>query len=366
MQAANAIQETQLLKEILHGEGPLKLLKKVQKIRLAYPAWTMNACIEQAVSNTHITPTDHQLKNELETHGIKIVSFFDQAYPLMLKGIEDPPPLLFYRGSLSQLHRPGLAVVGSRKATALGLQITRKFTGELARMGFVIISGLARGVDGAAHQAALEVGGHTIAVLGCGLDRIYPPEHRELAHGMIDSDNLIISEYPPGTAPKPFHFPIRNRIISGLSHGVLVVEAAARSGSLSTANHALNQGRQLFAIPGSIVNEQAKGPNSLIAKGEAHLFQSCETILENLPSLITLASAHEGQKAVAIKDPLARKIYDTLDAFEPTPLDLLTSKLGESAPVVTAKLVALETQFLVTRQPGPVYFRNPLQAPAQE
>lgn len=366
MPAEIDIFEKKLLKEILRGSGPLRLLKRLQKMRLAEPAWTMEACIRHAVSGNTWEPGDDELITNLHAKGIRYVSFLDPAFPLMLKGIEDPPALLFYRGSLTTLHRPCIAMVGARKATPQGLQITKMLAGEFARLGFVVVSGLARGIDGAAHAACLEVGGRTVGVLGSGLDRFYPPEHRDLARAMVDQDSLVLSEWPPGSSPKPFHFPVRNRIISGLSHAVVVVEAATRSGSLSTANHALNQGRHLFAVPGSIVSENAKGPNGLIARGEAQLLESCQTVLENLPSLMALASAHEGRKGEAIKDPLARKIYDTLDAFEPTPLDLLTSKLGEPAPLISAKLVALELQHLVSRQPGPLYFRNPLQAPAQE
>lgn len=309
---------------------------------------------------------NHRTLALMEAANIQFVTYFDPQYPLMLKGLADPPALLFYRGSLSCLHKPCLAIVGSRKATNYGLQLTRKLSAELSRLGFVIVSGLALGIDGAAHQACLETRGQTVGILGSGLDRIYPKSHQSLAEAMVEEDSLLVSEWPPDCPPKPFHFPIRNRLISGLSHGVLVIEAAKRSGSLITAKHALEQGKHVFALPGRITEEMAQGPNGLIARGEAQLFESCQTILENLAPLIKLAGSHARLKAEIIKDPLARKIYDTLDAFEPTSLDLITTKLGVSAPLITAQLVALESRNLVTRQPGPVYFRNPLQTLAQE
>jgi len=358
--------ENKLLKEILHGEGPLRLQRRLQKCRLEQPGWDWQHCIAEALKDVTLNREDRHLGKALVEGGIHVVSLMDPAYPLMLKSLEDPPPLLFYRGSLHCLHRPGIALVGARQATGNGLQLTRHLAGELARMGFVIVSGLARGIDGAAHQASLEVGGHTVAVLGSGLDKIYPADHRTLAEAIVDEGSLLLSEWPPDWAPKPHHFPIRNRLISGLSQAVIVVEAASRSGSLITARHALDQGRHLFAVPGPITAKNAQGPNGLIARGEAQLLESVETVLRNLSPLLTLASAHEAQKTWAIKDPLSRKIYDTLDAFEPTQLDLLTTKLGVAAPIVTAKLVALESQNLVSRHPGPVFFRNPLQSPAQE
>lgn len=358
--------ENKLLKEILIGGGPLRLQRLLQKWHRDRPAWDWMQCLEAALNGVTLTGTDLQLGDELAERGIRFVSLMDAAYPLMLKSLEDPPPLLFYRGSLPCLHRPGVAFVGARQATASGRQLTRHLAGELARMGFVIVSGLALGIDGAAHEACLETGGHTVAVLGSGLTHIYPADHQPLAEAMIAQGSLILSEWPPDWPPKPHHFPIRNRLISGLSHAVIVVEATHRSGSLITARHALDQGRHLFAVPGPITSKNAQGPNGLIARGEAQLLESAETVLRNLSPLLTLASAHEAQKAKAIKDPLARKIYDTLDAFEPTQLDLLTTKLGVAAPIVSAKLVALESQNLVSRQPGPVFFRNPLQSPAQE
>lgn len=355
-----------ILQAVIEDHGPLQLQRKLQKMRLERPDLSWESLVGNAVAEFE---PGYQLEATLASMAekdIRFLTYFDQAYPLLLKGLEDPPVLLFYRGTLANLHKPGLAMVGARQATAYGRQLTRKIAGDLSRLGFVVISGLARGIDAAAHEASLEVGGATTGVLGSGLDRIYPAEHRGLAEAMVDRDQLLISEWPPGCPPKPHHFPIRNRLISGLSQGVIVIEAAAKSGSLITARHALDQGKHLFAVPGLITNPMAKGPNGLIARGEAQLFESVETVLEQLGPLLLRAQAHEEQKAVAIKDPLARKIYDTLDSFEPISLDLLTIKLGVPAPLITANLVTLESHNLVSRQPGPVFFRNPLQAPSKE
>lgn len=218
---------------------------------------------------------------ELQRQGIYAVTLEDEGYPALLREIHDPPPVLYYIGDLQVLNRTCLAVVGSRRHTAYGREIARKFAARLAECGLTIVSGLARGIDTWAHQGVLSTRGFTAAVLGCGLDTCYPPENKSLMKD-IRRQGIVLSEFPPGTEPLPSNFPRRNRIISGLSLGTLVVEAAEKSGALITATFALEQGREVFAIPGSIANPCSRGCHALIKEG-AKLVDSLESILEEFP-----------------------------------------------------------------------------------
>lgn len=211
-------------------------------------------------------------------HNIKMVNIFDDKYPSNLKQIYDPPIALYYIGRF-EINDFAIAIVGSRRTTNYGAFSAKKLSYELAMRKIQIVSGLARGIDSIAHEGCLDAGGKTIAVLGCGLDSIYPPENKGLFEAIIKSDGLVLSEYPPGMPPLQHNFPARNRIISGLSSGVLVVEAARRSGSLITACYALEQGREVFAIPGNIDCVYSKGTNRLIKDG-AKMVTCAEDILE--------------------------------------------------------------------------------------
>ncbi len=216
---------------------------------------------------------DLMLKND-----IKIITILDTNYPEKLKQIYDPPVVLYYRGKL-RLSEFSIAIVGSRKTTNYGAYTAKKLSYELAMRGVQIVSGLARGIDSIAHEGCLDAGGKTAAVLGCGLDYIYPPENSRLYENILNSGGLILSEYPPGTPPLQYNFPARNRIISGISSGVLIVEAAGKSGSLITAGYALEQGREVFAVPGNIDCSYSKGTNQLIRDG-AKIVLGVEDILE--------------------------------------------------------------------------------------
>ncbi len=216
---------------------------------------------------------DLMLKND-----IKIITILDINYPEKLKQIYDPPVVLYYRGKL-RLSEFSIAIVGSRKTTNYGACTAKKLSYELAMRGVQIVSGLARGIDSIAHEGCLDAGGKTAAVLGCGLDYIYPPENSRLYENILNSGGLILSEYPPGTPPLQYNFPARNRIISGISSGVLIVEAAGKSGSLITAGYALEQGREVFAVPGNIDCSYSKGTNQLIRDG-AKIVLGVEDILE--------------------------------------------------------------------------------------
>jgi DNA processing protein len=298
--------------------------------------------------------------------GNRLITCQDPGYPALLKEIYDPPALLFVHGDPEHLNQPQLAVVGSRNPSHNGAAVAREFSAHLATCGLTITSGLASGVDGAAHQGALQAGGSTVAVAGTGLDRVYPAQHRELAHQIADNGALV-SEFPPSTLPLPGNFPRRNRIISGLSLGTLVVEAALRSGSLITARTALEQGREVFAIPGSIHNPLARGCHALIREG-AKLVETGDHILEELASLVSLCLAQtEDNSALETRDgssDKAAKLDDEyvnlldLMGYEPVSTDQLVQRSGLTPEQVSSMLLVLELEDLVVPSPGGRYSRS--------
>ncbi len=219
-----------------------------------------------------------------QREGCSILVLRKGSYPPLLSEIHDPPLVLYLRGNLKALAAPAVAIVGTRRPTFYGLQLTEGLAADLAARGICIISGMARGIDGAAHRGCLKANGKTIAVFGCGVDIIYPREHQQMAKQIMDQ-GLLVSEFPPGTAPTPQNFPVRNRIISGLAQGTLIIEASEYSGSLITARLALEQNREVFAIPGNLTSPQSFGPNFLIKQG-AKLVQSWRDIIEELPAEI--------------------------------------------------------------------------------
>jgi DNA processing protein len=290
----------------------------------------------------------------LEAKGNSVITLVDADYPAQLKEIFDPPPLLFVRGKPELLSWPQIAVVGSRNPSALGLEMAFDFAKTLSQCGFVITSGLALGIDAASHRGALGGQGFTIAVAGTGLDRIYPARHKDLALDIVKA-GAIISEFPPGTAAKANHFPRRNRIISGLSQGLLVVEAARDSGSLITARMALEQNREVFAIPGSIHNPLARGCNALIRQG-AKLVETVEDILEELNQY-----NHGIEKIVPVDTQstldLGQQTLLNLIMFGPTSVDLLVENTRESVNVISSMLLILELQGYIEATAGGCYTR---------
>lgn len=244
-------------------------------------------------------PDEAALKPDLdwlgEPHHYLLV-WSDPDYPPLLREIPDPPVMLYVMGDRRVLSRPQLAIVGSRNPTPMGRENARAFAKSLAGAGLVITSGMALGIDGAAHRGALEAGGKTIAVAGTGLDRVYPSRHRDLAHDIV-RHGALVSEFPLGTPPKPENFPVRNRLISGLSLGTLVVEAALQSGSLITARLATEQGREVFAIPGSIHSPQSRGCHALIRQG-VKLVETAQDILEELGPLASVAHQAAQENAI--------------------------------------------------------------------
>ncbi|MCC7462712.1 MAG: DNA-protecting protein DprA [Gammaproteobacteria bacterium] len=297
----------------------------------------------------------------LEHSGAQLIGCTDARFPPLLATIEDAPVCLFVRGEVEALLSVQLAIVGTRDPTPTGRRDAYEFARHFARGGLVITSGLALGIDTAAHEGALAGGGRTVAVLGCGLDEPYPPENTRLAERIV-GQGALVSEFPPGVAPLREHFPRRNRLISGLSLGVLVVEAARRSGSLITARLATSQGREVFALPGSIHNPMVRGCHALIRQG-AKLVETAADILEELRIPITkhdvecLPGVPPGP--VATGRPLDKDYEILLDAlaFEPASIDALADRTGLPGPSVASMLLILELEGRVGLHPGGRYAR---------
>lgn len=300
----------------------------------------------------HIATTWQWLQQDLGQRAV--VTLGDPEYPASLLQIEDPPLLLYRVGRPLSESRIALAMVGSRNPTAQGLQNAREFARALAAHGLTIVSGLALGIDGAAHDGALEGAAPeamaTIAVVGTGLDRVYPARHRALAHRIAER-GAILSEYPIGMPPLPENFPRRNRLISALSRGTLVVEAALKSGSLITARLAAEQGKEVFAIPGSIHSPQARGCHALLREG-AKLAESAQDVLEELQ--LAPAAAHAGPEEAeeGEDDPLLAAM-----GYDPVGLDALIARTGIPAPQLQANLLELELAGQVARLPGGLFQR---------
>lgn len=286
-----------------------------------------------------------------------ILSERDTAYPQILRHIADPPLLLYCEGEIELLNQPALAVVGSRAPTPIGVETAQAFAMQLARLGFVITSGMALGIDTAAHRGALSVTGKTIAVVGTGLDRIYPARNSELA-AQIRSAGLLISEFPLGTAPLARNFPQRNRIISGLSRGVLVVEAGIQSGSLITARMALEQGREVFAVPGSIHNPTSKGCHLLLRDG-AKLVQSVDDVLEEIDAQGLFASAQPHASDAQEMLQLEAEYHQVLAAIDtaPTSIESIIERSGLTSEAVCSMLLALEMRNFVHMTATGLYCR---------
>lgn len=278
----------------------------------------------------------------------KVVCLTESEYPSRLKNIASAPPYIYYKGDLSIFERPALAVVGSRRPTDYGLRMASRMVGELASAGVVIVSGLAYGIDGAAHQAALEAGGITAAVFGCGLDTIYPSGHKGLSERILKL-GCLISEFPKGTRPEPFNFPVRNRIVAGLSDGVLVIEAGEKSGALLTANMALDQGRDVLAIPGSVDNNMSFGPNALIKQG-AVAVTSAEDIFVNFG----WHKSEAPQKADIDISKLSKeehRIFEQI-SVQPVHIDELNRKSQLGPGKIAEALLNLELKGFIMRKPG--------------
>jgi len=283
--------------------------------------------------------------------GVGLITIEDAEYPSNLKMIFDPPFVLYVRGKLKKEDENSVAVVGTRRATNYAKITARRLARDLAKEGITVVSGMARGVDTSAHWGALEAGGRTIAVLGCGVDIVYPFENKELMEA-IAKEGAVISEFPMGAIPERQNFPRRNRVISGLSKGVVVVEAPLKSGALITANFALEQGREVFAVPGNITNPYSQGSNLLIKEG-AKLVESVEDILEEL----NIYFEEERTKPSPSLSNEEKIIMDHL-SNEPLHINLLVKKSGLSPAKVAENLIRLEIKGLVRELPGKLFVKE--------
>lgn len=293
-----------------------------------------------------------EILKHLDALAAQAIFFGDHNYPLGLAAIDNAPDVLFIRGHLPPPHAPAIAIVGSRRSTRYGAAQARRIARELAERGVTIVSGLARGIDSAAHLGALDAGGKTIGVLGCGLGVNYPPENKELARQIIDSGGAILSELAPAAPPLAHHFPVRNRIISGLSDGILLIEAQEKSGTHSTINYALDQGREVFALPGNVDAPGSELPLKLLKEG-AILCTCGEDILSHMkwagkpPEQESFLMSEED-----LEDPVLRAL-----AMEEKTLDELIQETGMPADQLTPHLTLLELSGQVERRPGRAYAR---------
>lgn len=343
------------------GVGPVEFLRLLEDRGDIHRA--LDSALKKFAAKPAPDPTevkrDLAWANSPDNH---VVLWTDEHYPAMLREIPDPPPLFFAVGNVATLMRPQLAVVGSRKATPYGRDCARTLANAMAQRGWVITSGLALGIDGIAHQAAVDGNFPTVSVEATGLDRVYPRAHHSLAHAIVSGGGVRVSEFPPGTEPMKTHFPRRNRIISGLSHGTLVVEADLKSGSLITARTAAHQGREVFAVPGPIFSAGARGCHYLIKQG-AKLVEAADDISEEIGILLQAPRSNEAGNEIPTDAPdLCGKhelVFNQL-GYEPTPVDSLAERTNLSAQDVAAVLIDLEIQGVVTVMPGGLYTRQAL------
>lgn len=287
--------------------------------------------------------------NRAEKLGAKIVTLDDQEYPYLLKNIYDPPPVIYIKGDLSALNNETVAIVGTRKATYYGKTMAINLARELASFKINVVSGLARGIDSYAHKGALEAGGPTTAVLGCGIDIIYPPENADLAAKICDNGCLITS-FHLGTKPLPANFPARNRIISGLSLGTVVVEATEKSGSLITADFSLEQGREIFAVPGNIMSPYSRGPHKLLKMG-AKLVENVEDIIEELNLNQRSAKNNDEKDKTQILSSDELNILNLID-YQPISIEQILIKSQKNTQELNTLLSILEVKGLIALTGG--------------
>ncbi|HKR66881.1 MAG TPA: DNA-processing protein DprA [Thermoanaerobaculia bacterium] len=296
-------------------------------------------------------PLTNERRNRVAELRTRVVTLFDAEYSALLREIIDPPLVLHFLGDVSLLARPAIAIVGSRRASPYGVNAAQHLARALAPAGLAIVSGLARGIDAAAHHAALDAHGKTIAVLGTGIDVLYPRSNARLFR-RIEKEGLIVSEFPPGTPPKPEHFPIRNRVISGLAHGTVIVEATCRSGSLITARMAAEQGREVFAVPGSIFSAGSEGAHRLVQYG-AKLVHDANDIFDELPEHLRPAKiAQEAEPESPLREVLA--VLSREDALH---IDAVASQLQCTSSKVAESLLQLELGGWIRALPGARFVR---------
>jgi len=349
---------------LIPGVGPLTRKALLERFGSAEAVLSAPACELQGVPGVgakltrRIAAAQQEIDVEAEIaicreHGVAILTEADQQYPRALREIHDPPGVLFVKGSLQARDAMAIAIVGTRHATQYGLKQAERLAGSLARAGLTVVSGLARGIDAAAHRGALQAGGRTLAVLGSGVLNVYPPEHEKLAEEVV-AHGALLSEVPPRAEPLGGMFPQRNRIISGLALGALIVEAGDRSGALITARHAMEQGREVFAVPGRVDGRTARGCHRLIRDG-AKLVETADDVLEELGPLVEAAPGDDGHlvrhPAELVLNEVEQKVLAAVDT-ESTPVDDVVAATGLSVPQVLSTISVLEMRRLVRRLSG--------------
>lgn len=336
-------------RKLLNFFGELSVAWQAERSELIIAGLTEKA-VDQ-VLETRRTLKPENLDIDLKRKGIKYLTWNSPDYPRYLLEIAQPPPVLYYIGDILPEDDLAVAIVGTRNVTKYGKQITNDTASYLAGSGITVVSGLARGVDGIAHQAAIEAGGRTFAVLGSGVDVIYPPEHRKLAREIVQH-GAVISDYPPGTKPDGINFPPRNRIISGLSRGTVVVEAGERSGALITAKFALEQGRDIFAVPGSVLSQMSKGTNQLIAEGATPMTNPVV-----ITDTLELARTGKERKTEQIEISAIEKNILRVLGDESLHIDEICARTSLTIEKLTAELTMMELKGIVQRENGMEYSR---------
>jgi DNA processing protein len=341
--------------------GPAKVQRLLEYFGDLPTAWTASShelaeagLDKRALENLLTARRDLDLKKEYEKARAAcdtILTWDDADYPRLLRQIPHPPPVLYIKGAITDADEWALAVVGTRRASAYGREITRTFAADLVRNKITIVSGLARGIDAEAHRAALDAGGRTIAVLGNGIDIVYPPEHLKLAKS-INEHGALVTEYPVGMKPDAGNFPPRNRIISGLSLGTLLVEGDESSGAMITGDYALEQDREVFAVPGNIFRRESRGPNKLIRESRAKLVTRVEEILEELN--LTMIAEHEEARAIVPENETEATLMRYLSS-EPVHVDELRQQTGLPIAQVSSTLALMELKGMVRQTAGMNY-----------
>jgi DNA processing protein len=345
---------------LVKGIGPIRLRALIEAFGDVHSAWEASPSkLEEVGLGARLVAAIQDIRNGdglirtleiIHNLDITVLTWEDPTYPRRLKEIDQSPPVLYLRGEIKEDDLWAVAVVGTRRVTAYGRQVAIEIASSLARNHVTVISGLARGVDGIAHMATLQAGGRTLAVMGCGVDQVYPSEHRSLAEKLMNSGALL-SDYPPGTPPEASNFPPRNRIISGLSQAVIVVEASEQSGALITAAFAAEQGREVFAVPGQLNAPQSKGTNRLIREG-AHLFMDVQDVLEILN--MSLAGEKQLARVVLPADANEARLVNLLSR-EPLHVDEIRSQVGLPIETVSATLTLMELKGMVRQVGGMRY-----------
>jgi DNA processing protein len=368
-------REAYIALNMVDGVGPIRVralldrFQEPQAILVATKADLMQVegVGEEVASNirgwTEKVDLDGELQR-IEKAGVQVVTRDDAEYPKNLREIYDPPIILYVRGTLSERDALAIAIVGSRRTTLYGQDMARKLAYQLGRVGVTVVSGLARGIDTAAHTGTLQAKGRTVAVIGCGIDSVYPSENEKLAKEIVEKGGAVVTEFPFGVKPGPQNFPMRNRIISGWSLGTVVVEANLKSGALITANQAAEQGRQVFAVPGRADSILSRGTNKLIKDG-AKLTEDAEDILGEfeylLPKRATESAEAEagsgGTKPALVLSDMEQKVMAHVGQEE-TAIDEIIRASGLTTACVSATLLSLEMKRLVRQLPGKMFVRN--------